>query len=178
MYELLSISSLNLRYGLKGKMLAEPIDFRCACGCKQSLGDSTFAMVRIQYRLNGETKRVVLCGKCIDLLADSLRLGPIVMNSIGNWKLRSRVARVSLVNNDIMCLKCSSKSQTHIFMKFDNMYNAEAYGRNVHERIKSYGTVKVCAQCVISYLQSMLGQKKRLCRKKFKYNNAGKTVVV
>lgn len=169
MYEIISISSLNLRYGINGKKLDEPIPFKCSCGCSSKLGKDTFVMMRMQYKLDNERMDVVLCGKCVDLLADIIRNGPNVLSGVSKWKLQSRVARVSLVNNNLFCFKCLGKQKTHLFMKFNDMYDPGIMNKGIQARAKSYGTIRVCAQCAISYLQMMLSQRRRLCTRKFEY---------
>lgn len=177
MYELLSVSSLNIRRGKTGMVLSDPISFRCSSGCGCRLGKTTFAMVRMQYRLGDGRHDVVLCGKCIDLLADLIRHGPMVIGDLEHWRLRSRVARVSLVNEYMFCFKCLGKMQTHIFMKYDDMYDTGLLGpTTVSIRNRKYGTVRVCAKCAISYLQMMLAQRRRLATRKFEYRKANVVV--
>jgi len=147
------VSSLNLRMGRKnGKQLAEPIEFVCSCGGKCKLGRDSFVLAKIEYELSGEAFQVVLCDRCTDLLVDAARFGPRVIDSGDEWRIRSRVARISMVREDLHCFKCLGQDTSHLFMKFDDLSKDSV----------SYSSMRICARCAISYLTMILGREEEV----------------
>ena len=141
------VSSLNLRRGrCDGKQLAEPIKFKCSCGKRCKLGRDSFVLAKIQYVLSTECVDVVLCDRCMDLFIDTARFGPRVIEEGSLWKIVSRAARISIVQEELYCFKCLSKDTTHLFMKFDDLSKS----------CVSYASMRVCARCAISYLRMVL----------------------
>lgn len=144
------VSSLNLRTARgDGRMLKEPIDFTCSCGKKCRLGADSFVLAKIHYNLSGDLCEVILCDRCTDILIDAARFGPRVIESGEYWNIQSRAARISIVQDDLYCFKCLDKDGTHLFMKFDDL---------TKEKV-SYGTMRVCAKCTISYLTMLLNSR-------------------
>ena len=148
MYELISVSSLNLRTIRRGESrdLDEPIVFKCSvCGGKKKLGGTTPVMVRISYKFNGSgISELRVCGMCADLLTDVMRSGPRVIREAHKWKVESRVARMSIVDETLVCLNCWKQGKSHMFIKYDDLL--------IDGMSSSYKTRRECAKCVISYL--------------------------
>jgi len=150
MYELKSVSSLNLRKGrnIEERTLVEPIKYKCSiCKNNKLLGKDSFVLVKISYLLNGVTTNVKLCGKCVDVFSDMFRYGPRVIDEAYKWLLNSRVARMSLVGKEMYCFNCLGTETSHLFIKYDDLNEP---GKSGH-----YNTKRVCSRCAISYLKMM-----------------------
>jgi hypothetical protein len=80
------------------------------------------------------------------VLTEILRFGPRVISEAYRWELSSRVARVSIVHDDLFCFKCMGRADSHMFVKFDDVRNSDA------TRSCKYDTIRVCSRCVYSYL--------------------------
>jgi len=160
--EIKAASSLNLRMIKRGlsRVLEEPIPFKCSvCGKRRILGKNESVLVKMSYVINGgELCEVKLCGCCVDLLTDMMRYGPRVINEAHKWRRVSRVARVSLVQNDLFCFGCLGTATTHLFVKFDDLAVAGVSA--------SYGTKRICAKCALSYMM-MLTQADEVGKRKF-----------
>lgn len=156
-----NVTSLNLRKGRREeKKLKEPIPYRCSvCGQKRSLGKNSAVLARISYNFHNMDEEYVLCDDCLDVFADAIQNGPRVLAEGNKWKLFSRVARISLVQEYLFCFRCQGRSDTHVFVKFDNL---RIGGK------ESYNTMRVCSRCVVSYLQMM---KELQCTVKNKYTH-------
>ena len=143
------VSSLNLRMGRdNGKTLKEPIEFECSCGKRCLLGRDSFVLAKIEYELSGESCQVVLCDRCTDMLVDVARFGPRVIDAGDAWNIRSRVARISMVKEELYCFKCLGQDSSHLFMKFDDLSKDAV----------TYSTMRICARCAISYLTMLLNE--------------------
>jgi hypothetical protein len=157
---ILEVSSLNLRMGRREtRRIKENIKFSCSL-CKHTffLGKGASALSRITYELRKTEKHLVLCGMCMDVLADALQTGPSVIER-SDWKLTSSVARVSMVEEEILCANCWNKDTTHLFMKFDNLL--------IGGKSEVYRTRRACAKCVVSYIEMM--QNMNCMARKFEY---------
>lgn len=149
--EIKAASSLNMRMIKRGmsRELEDTIPFKCSiCGKRRRLGDNEAVMVKMVYAINGEApEEVKLCGCCIDLLTDMMRYGPRVVNEAHKWRRVSRVARVSLVRNDLFCFGCLGNATTHLFVKFDDL--------TIAGKSAKYGTKRICAKCALSYMMML-----------------------
>jgi hypothetical protein len=160
--EISAASSLNIRMIKRGmsRVLDDTIPFKCSvCGKRRSLGKNESVMVKMSYQIDeGVTEEAKLCGCCTDLLTDMMRYGPRVVNEAHKWCRVSRVARVSLVRNDLFCFGCLGNSTTHLFVKFDDL-------KVVGESAK-YSTKRICAKCALSYMM-MLKQSDEVGKRRF-----------
>ena len=160
--EIKAASSLNMRMIKRGQSrdLSETIPFTCSvCGKKRKLGGNETVMVRMLYTLNGEEPvEAQLCGCCVDLLTDMMRYGPRVVSEAHKWRRVSRVARISLVQNDLFCFGCLGNSTTHLFVKFDDL--------TMVGNTAKYGTKRICAKCALSYMM-MLQKSEEVGKRRF-----------
>jgi hypothetical protein len=147
-----SVSSLNLRMG-RGEVrkLKEPIGYKCSiCKRERMLGGDASVLVRMEVDVGQGKEDFCLCDECIDVLAESVRFGPRVVESARTWKMSTRVARVAAVHEELVCFKCMGRSDSHLFVKFDDLSQQETLCYEC-----TYGTVRVCARCALSYLGMM-----------------------
>jgi hypothetical protein len=161
MYRLRDVSSLNLRTIRRSekRVIDDPISFECSvCGKKRWLGKTTFALVRLKCEVETGLKEMKVCGCCMDLLTDAARHGPRVITEAHKWLRSSRVARVSLVDEDLFCLNCLGTADSHLFIKYDDLLEG---GKS-----SAYATKRICARCVISYL-GMLIESEEVGRRRF-----------
>jgi hypothetical protein len=142
---LLSISSLNLRCGRKSmKTLAEPIRYVCSLCCRvRNLGKSAAVLSRLEYFFHGKMYELTLCDDCLDVFVDGLLVGPRIFRELSMWKVRSRVARISLVQERLICGRCLRRADTHMFVKYDDLS---------HKGKEDFKNLRACAQCVVGYL--------------------------
>lgn len=140
------VSSVNLRMGRgEEKRLTEPIKYGCEmCGTKCSLGKDSSVMVRIGARIGREKREWLLCDDCMDAISDAIRFGPRAVSV--TWARASRVARVSAVQDNLLCFKCLKRCDSHLFVKFDDLKVECEQGS------AAYGTIRVCARCALSYM--------------------------
>lgn len=151
-----SVSSLILRMGRgKVKEIDEPIEFMCSvCGKGKVVGMDAWVMVSMIIDAGGKNRRVSLCDVCMDVLSEAMRFGPRVIEEARTWELSTRVARVSAVHDELVCPKCMTRAESHVFVKFDDVR------RDVFMMGScSYGTIRVCARCAVSYLEMLRGSK-------------------
>jgi len=150
-----AISSLNLRMGRGDpRTMKEPIDFKCSvCRKMRVLGAGASVMVKMQIESGNGIEDLLLCDACSDVLTEVLRFGPRVIAEAYRWELSSRVARVSIVHEDLFCFKCMGRADSHMFIKFDDVRNSE------FSKSCQYDTVRVCSRCVYSYIQLMVESK-------------------
>lgn len=149
-YELVSMSSLNLRMGRRKdfREVGEVILFSCDfCGRMRKLGKNSEVMIRISYIVGGNEFEVRFCDRCVDVFTDVIRFGPRVLREAHKWRRASRIARISVVRDRMLCLSCLGTEDTHIFVKFDDSF--------VSGDAPSYLTKRVCARCVISFILMM-----------------------
>jgi hypothetical protein len=116
------------------------------CGKLKRLGKNASVLARIAYEFKNEEDEFILCDACIDVFADAIQEGSRVFQEAANWRVRSRVARISLVQDHLFCFKCLGRSDTHVFFKYDDL---RVGGK------ESYQTMRVCSRCVVSYLTIM-----------------------
>jgi hypothetical protein len=140
------VSSVNLRMGRgEEKKLDEPIKYECKiCRQRCKLGRDSYVMVRIGAKVGKNREEWVVCDDCVDAISDAIRFGPRAVSV--TWKRSSRVARVSAVQEDLLCFKCLKRSSSHLFVKFDDLSVACERGS------ASYGTIRVCARCALAYM--------------------------
>ncbi len=160
--EIKAASSLNMRMIKRGlsRKLDETIPFKCSvCGKRRGLGKNESVMVKMSYAINGgDDEEVQLCGCCIDLLTDMMRYGPRVVHEAHKWRRVSRVARVSLVRNDLFCFGCLGNASSHLFVKFDDLAIVGVTAK--------YSTKRICAKCALSYMM-MLKQSDEVGKRRF-----------
>jgi len=151
MHDIETVSSLNLRTrrGKTDRALSDPFRFYCSfCDKRKTLGVNDAVLTKIHYCIDGACKEVKMCGKCNDVFTDCLRFGPSVLKQIYRWERRSRVVRVSMVEGERFCHMCLGTTDTHIFVKYDNV---EQHGES-----EDYQWVRVCARCALCYLELMI----------------------
>jgi len=147
---ILGVSSVNVRAASRlGKDRAmEPVCFECSvCHVRRWLGRTTSAFVRLQCMVDGRSEEWLLCGRCLDVVVDMARFGPRVLLEGYKWRLCSRVVRVSLVEERLVCLRCWTSADSHLFVKYDNLLVG---GNGV-----SYAVGKICDRCVFSFIDMM-----------------------
>lgn len=146
---IIDVSSLNLRSGRRGcKKTCEKIHMRCSvCERGYFIGKGTDAMAKVRYSFMGKETEVVMCGVCLDVFVDLLGVGQRLVDD-KNWRVTSKTARVSMVEELLLCGNCWRKADTHMFVKFDNLL--------IGGKSEAYGTKRVCARCVVSYLELMM----------------------
>lgn len=143
-------SSINLRASRvrTPRILVDPIRFTCSiCKKSRALGKNTFAMSRMVCDIDGVDVEITMCEKCIDILVDLIRYGPRVINEIGVWQRLSRVMRVSLVQDDLVCVNCLRKDVAHLVFKYDDLTAVKAV----------YLQKRICSVCVDDFLKLMMG---------------------
>jgi len=150
-----TISSLNLRMGRgEARVLDEPIDFKCTvCKKKRLLGLKSSVLVRLLVHNGKKEEELVLCDACSDVLTELFRFGPRVIAEAYRWELSSRVARVSIVHDDLFCFKCMGRADSHMFVKFDDVRNSH------HSKSCEYDTIRVCSRCVYGYMRMLIESK-------------------
>jgi hypothetical protein len=146
---IIDVSSLNLRSGRRGcKKTCERICVHCSvCGGRFFMGKGTDAMAKVKYSFMDKEVEVVICGVCLDVFVDLLHVGQRLVDD-KKWRVRSKTARVSMVEDVLLCGNCWRKADTHMFIKFDNLL--------IGGKSEAYGTKRVCARCVVSYLELMV----------------------
>jgi len=149
-----SISSLNLRMGRgETRKLAEPIEYCCSvCGKDKLLGNDAAVLVRVEIDVGRGREMFHLCDVCVDVLSEAIRFGPRVIEEARTWELTTRVARVSVVQDELVCFKCMGRADSHIFIKYDDFSNKDTMRAQTS---CLYGTVRVCARCMLSYLEML-----------------------
>jgi hypothetical protein len=153
-----SVSSLNLRMG-RGEMrkLDELIGYECSvCGKKRVLGVNAAVLVKMEVDVGRGIEELHLCDACIDVVSEAIRFGPRVIDEARTWVLKTRVARVSAVQEELVCFKCMGRADSHMFIKYDDCSCADGMVRLAS---CSYGAVRVCARCVLSYLELLRASK-------------------
>lgn len=143
-----AVSSVNLRKsrGKEGRSISDDITFSCSfCGCDCKLGDTTQSLAKLKYCMKDDCSEVHLCDKCMDVLCDITRYGPRVVKGGHAWERRSRVMRLSFIDKDLFCFSCFGTSKFHLYFKYDDL---EA--PNIH-----YTNKRVCAKCIICFLELM-----------------------
>jgi hypothetical protein len=151
--KMLGASSVNLRSAMReGKdRTMDPVCFECSvCGVRRWLGKTASALVRLQCEIDGQMREWLVCGRCIDVIVDMTRFGPRVMREGHKWRLCSRVVRVSLVDERLVCLTCWNVDDSHLFVKYDDML--------VGGDAAVYVTRKVCFRCIASFVEMMKGE--------------------
>lgn len=151
MHDIETVSSLNLRTrrGKPNRSLEDPFRYYCSfCGKRRTLGTNDSVLTKIRYCIDDGCKEVKMCSKCTDVFADCLRYGPSVLSKIYRWERRSRVVRVSFVEGERFCHMCLGTTDTHIFVKYDNV---ETPGDS-----EDYQWVRVCARCALAYMEMMI----------------------
>jgi hypothetical protein len=145
-----SVSTINLRSCTGVRELSEPIPFTCtACDRRLKLGKTSPAVAKISYDAGGERVDAVLCAKCLDVLADSIREGPKVVEQAHSWRLQSSVVRVSYSQELLFCFKCMKKLDSHLFMKYEDLLSMKRGTK------KAYTELRVCAACACAYLEML-----------------------
>jgi hypothetical protein len=153
---IVSLSSLNLRMGRCSdiKRIQEKISYKCSvCGKDKMMGVNAQVMVRMEMNMGLSSEILMMCDTCIDVLTETLRFGPRVVEDARKWVLSSRVARVSGVHEELVCFKCMGRADSHIFVKYDDLNSEKLSSSSI------YGTIRVCARCVLSYLSLICGSK-------------------
>jgi len=149
-YFLREMSSINLRTGRRNesRSLSDSIVFVCTfCGKAKKLGRNSEVFVRVEFDLFGKVMESIFCGVCVDLLADMSRFGPRVLSESHKWRRSSKVARISLIQGSLFCFNCLGTELTHVFLKFDDLF--------IKGRVEAYVTKRICARCMISYMELM-----------------------
>lgn len=149
-YELMDMSSLNLRMGRRKDVreVGDVIPFSCDfCGRVRKLGRNSEVLVRIGYIVDGKEFEVRFCDRCIDVFTDIVRFGPRVLREAHKWRRASKMARVSMIRDRMLCLSCLGTEDTHLFVKFDDLF--------VSGDSASFLAKRICARCVISFILMM-----------------------
>jgi hypothetical protein len=107
-------------------------------------------MARIQF----ETGEEILCDRCADIFAEVVRHGPQVVAQAHEWKLSTRVMRMSAVHDYLQCGKCLQKHSSHLFIKFFDVSGYVVLGRRngAGWQTKTKGEMRCCSQCAMTYL--------------------------
>jgi hypothetical protein len=135
--------------------------FLCSLtGRRYIMGKGSESMVRIQYALDGIVRDVTLSDRAIDSLIELSLNGPIILEQEMSKPIGVKVMRVALVEGRLQCLHCSRTHDTHMFVKFDNL--RVAGNRAIY-------TERLCAQCVIAYLEMLTSSNLLKRRKKVVY---------
>ena len=111
-------------------------------------------MLRIRYKFNGNGEQEeILCEHCADILVDAFRYSPQVILERNTWQFKSHLLRSNLVREYKYCFKCLGKEHSHMFIKYDDL--GSKYAKD------NYGTLRICARCLISYLNMMFSKDKK-----------------
>lgn len=145
-----NVSSFSLRNcnGLS-RAPEERFEFFCSlCRRKKTVGKDSESFVRLGYYLAGISHEVLFCDSCGDVLCEMSRWGPNVLNV--SWELRSRLTKMSAVTEKLMCYSCLSVWSTHAVFKYGN-YKFGGKGSDLK---------RVCARCLITYIEMIKNQKR------------------
>jgi hypothetical protein len=152
-FEFAALSSLNLRMGRgESRKLEESIQFSCSlCAKRRRLGKDHDVLVRMSLLKEcGEALDLQVCGTCMDILVESIKHGPRVIQESRSWPISSRVARVSLVPEELRCCYCMVKSKSRVYVKYDNLKTSGLKAKEC-----SYEEMRACPRCVLSYMGLM-----------------------
>jgi uncharacterized CHY-type Zn-finger protein len=160
-----NLSVVNVR-GVKC-MLTEKIKFCCTmCGKEKSLGRGTDILMRINFVIGEE----YLCDRCTDIMVDVIRHGPEAVSNAHKWKLSSKMMRVSVVHEYLMCFKCLQKRESHFFAKYDDLRAHAAMNGGWCAKKKKDSTAAVfrcCSQCAYTYM--MMAKQAKMHEEQLKY---------
>jgi hypothetical protein len=132
------------------RKLNEPIGYECSvCGKNKLLGVDAAVLVKMEMDVGRGIEELHICDVCVDVISEAIRFGPRVIDEARSWVLTTRVARVSVVQDELVCFKCMGRADSHVFIKYDDCSNTNI----MRQTSCVYGTVRVCARCALSYLE-------------------------
>ena len=135
------LSSVSLRFSRsKATRLKKPVKVKCTmCGEDKLLGKTTDSMLRMQC---GEGQWV-LCGSCIDVVADMVRYGARLVDDAARWEVSTLVLRVSHRIEYMLCGRCGQHSDDHVLLVFDDLRHMPL------KKGRCDGSVRMCSKCFV-----------------------------
>lgn len=141
-YIIQEFSTVNLRSNRGVRQIKDPIQFTCTvCKRRRNLGRETGALYRIMTN-----KEEIWCDRCFDIILDVMRFGPNIVGKGSTWRINSRILRVSVVTERLMCFRCLKTQDAHLYVRFENL-------EMLKRRQKSKSVFRCCSKCLFAYVE-------------------------